>query len=204
VDDLISEGEARQLRERRKGDRTPLGVSRRGVYITAALVLAVVVLLAVAVANPFRPASPSQEGLAPDFTLTTTDGGTVTLSSLQGQPVLLEFMDVDCPHCGAEAREVLAPLHGSYGSRVHFLSINVNFVGAPDDDGKINAFRIANGTPWAYALDADGGVTRAYGVRATPTTFILDGNGAIVTRFEGRPSGGYWAYSAVLDELLGG
>ena len=39
---------------------------------------------------------------APDFTLSTMTGANVTLSELEGTPVLLNFWATNCPHCVGE------------------------------------------------------------------------------------------------------
>src|SRR3990172_7670257 len=150
-----------------------------------------------------RGAGPNVGQQAPDFTLSTSMGGTATLSAFRGTPVLLEFMDVDCPACQTEAGNVLSSLFGNYSGRIRFLSVDVSFVGATDTDARINDFRTRYNTPWEYALDGSGSVQGAYGVRSTPTTFIVDRNGVILQILHGSQPTGYSAYAAALDVALG-
>ena len=187
-----------QVEAQRRQKITPGGF--RIVLVVAAIVA---IILAVAIINPFNTGPGVNQG-APDFTLTTTEGSTFRLSeALSVQPVLLEFMDVDCEYCQQEAGNVLRYVYQNYSGRVRFLSVDVNFVGAEDDAGRIATFKATYGTPWSYALDDDGKTTRAYGVNSTPTTFIINASGKIVEKIVGAAPGGYTAYQSALDEALG-
>ncbi|MEK6851064.1 MAG: TlpA disulfide reductase family protein, partial [Candidatus Thermoplasmatota archaeon] len=153
--------------------------------------------------NPFKY-GPGIGQTAPDFRHTSTDGATVQLTEMLSfdQPVLLEFMDVDCEYCQQEAGNVLRYLYQNYSNRVRFLSLDANFVGSPDTPDRIAAFKTTYGTPWPYALDDSGGTTRTYGVNSTPTTFIIDRNGVIVDKVVGAAPGGYGTYRDALDRAL--
>lgn len=203
VSKMITKEERREVTETetRRRKVTPGGF--RIVLIVAAIVA---VILAVAIINPFNLGVGVNQP-APDFTLTTTDGGTFRLSDAYAvQPVLLEFMDVDCGYCQTEAGNVLRYLYQNYSSssnRVRFFSVDVNFVGQNDDAGRIGTFKLTYGTPWAYALDSGGTTTEAYGVNSTPTTFIIDRSGKIVEKIVGAAPGGYTTYETALLEALG-
>src|SRR6266704_1542837 len=139
---------------------------------------------------------------APDFTLPTSDSGSLTLSSLRGRPVFLEFMDIDCPHCINEARDVLPLLFQNYSSRVAFLSVDVNFIGAADTVDRVTAFKTTYGTNWPYAMDS-GSVTLAYHVDSTPTMYVLDRNGVVAVPVIIGESP-YATLAAALDRALVG
>ena len=175
----------------------------RWIVVITAVVIAI--LLALIILNPGSIFNPTPTGLkvgevAPGFSATATDGTFVSLQSLRGKPVLLEFMDTDCSHCQDEA-PVLATVYQSYGSRVNFLSIDANIIGTTDTVAKITAFQQAYGTTWPYVL-ASSSLVQLYQITATPTTFILDANGTIVQVIPGAVQAS--ALTSALDQALQG
>lgn len=66
---------------------------------------------------------------APDFTLTDQDGRTLSLSSLRGKVVVLEFMDPHCTDiCPIVSQEFVDAYHdlGREAGKVVFAAVNVN------------------------------------------------------------------------------
>ncbi|HKZ98879.1 MAG TPA: TlpA disulfide reductase family protein [Thermoplasmata archaeon] len=197
---VLSDEEIRRVEAAKKAERPVL--SRRGKQVAGIAVVVLAVVIVLAILNPFGNVGPGIGQIAPDFTRPTSTGGTVTLSSFRGFPVLLEFMDVDCPACQNEVT-VLASVYADYSTRVRFLSVDVNLIGAEDTASRVETFRADHGSTWTYALDPDRSATRAYGITATPTTFILDRNGVVMQVFRGQAPGGYTTYAAALDAALG-
>ena len=179
------------------------GLTSTGKWIFVVAVGVIGLLLAVVILIPNLYSSPT--GLrvgqvAPSFAVSSTDGTPINLQTLRGSPVLLEFMDPDCSHCQDEA-PVLASVYQAYGSRVHFVSIDANIIGASDNVAKINAFKSTYGTTWPYVL-ADPSLVQLYNIAATPTTFILNANGVIVQIFTGAVVAS--TLTATLDQALQG
>lgn len=176
-------------------------VTRKGLGIVAVVAVLLAVVLIVATLNPFGGAGPDVGQEAPDFTLPTSTGGSITLSAYRGVPVFLEFMDIDCSFCVQEARDVLPSLYASYNARVRFLSVDINFLGGEDTAARINEFRDTYGTPWVYAMDSDSGVASRFGVSSTPTAFVLDAGGVVTEVLRGAQPAS--AYAEALDRALG-
>jgi peroxiredoxin Q/BCP len=95
---------------------------------------------------------------APDFTLPTADGGSVTLSGLRGQHVVVYFYPAaGTPGCTKQAcdfRDSLASLQG-HGYQVLGVS--------PDGVAKLAAFVAAEELTFPMASDPDKSVLEAWG-----------------------------------------
>ena len=165
------------------------------IAIPIIIIIAVWVVYSLAQPAPTTPTVSTQSNtgtaaLAPDFTLPVVNGNglngqTLTLSSLRGKVVLLEFMEPWCEHCQHMA-PLLDKLYAQYGnsSNIVFLSVAGPWQGATAQDA---AQFIRNyGTNWLFVYDSSGSIVSEYGVTATPTFFIIGKDGSIVVRYEGE------------------
>ncbi len=119
--------------------------------------------------------APKTGFLAPDFTLTSTDGETFTLSELRGTPVILNFWATWCPPCRAEM-PAFEEVWQRYG-RGDVLILGVN---QGESATAVEGF--ARGyiqTSFPLLLDRRTEVGAIYGVRALPTTVFVDREGRI-------------------------
>lgn len=137
-------------------------------------------------------AAPQVGFLAPDFTLTTLAGDTVTLSELRGKPVVVNFWATWCPPCRAELPHFQAA-HEAYGDEVAILGVDER-----EDPQQVAAFAEQLGLTFPIPLDTDGRVGVEYRVRAYPTTFFVDADGVIQRVVRGTTT------RAVLDSTLAG
>jgi thiol-disulfide isomerase/thioredoxin len=158
-----------------------------GVLIFVAIIVIVVAVGGYIISQP--PHQPGSMGnIAPDFTLhvvapTGLSDQTVTLSSLRGKVVVLEFMASWCPICQQMAPP-LEYLNQKYqGQDVVFLSVATTQNGATAES-TADFIKHYNST-WTYVLDTDNSVFSMYKVDATPTILILDRSGTIVSRTQG-------------------
>ncbi|HBT47034.1 MAG TPA: peroxiredoxin [Peptococcaceae bacterium] len=113
---------------------------------------------------------------APDFTLPTLDGETVTLSELRGKPVFINFWTTWCPYCVREMPD-LQEFYSRYRQEVHMAVINITAEEKSLDD--VRNFLAAGGYTFPVLLDTDGDVARRYLVRSIPTSFFLDAQGVL-------------------------
>ena len=113
-------------------------------------------------------------GPAPDFTLTKRDGGSVTLSELKCQVVMINFWATWCGPC-REEMPLLEQLHGRYES-LGFTLLGVNV----EEDSRL-ADKFLKETPVSFPilLDPENGVSKLYNVSAMPSTVIVDRAGNV-------------------------
>jgi cytochrome c biogenesis protein CcmG/thiol:disulfide interchange protein DsbE len=134
---------------------------------------------------------------APDFTIKTLDGDTVSMSDFKGKPVVLNFAASWCGPCEIEA-PVLAKGYEKYKDRVVFLGIAVK-----DDEESQRFFATKHGLEFPIGLDPAGDIVYSYqkagkvSLSGIPTTFFIDKEGNIKTFWVGPLS------QANLDQLIG-
>ncbi|PID14377.1 thiol-disulfide oxidoreductase [Sporosarcina sp. P34] len=126
-----------------------------------------------------------QYSLAPDFTLETLAGETVTLSELKGKKVILNFWATWCPPCKAEM-----PHMESFYSKltdedqVELIAVNVT-ESERRGIGEVEKFVASYELSFPIPLDKTAEVTHAYGVFSMPTTYIIDTEGRIAQKVIG-------------------
>ncbi len=117
---------------------------------------------------------------AKDFTLPLFDGGNVTLSSLRGQPVVLNFWASWCPPCREEA-PVLEKVWRRYQDK------GVTFIGVDIQDAEADARAYLKEFDITYpnGPDRSGRISNDYAVSGIPVTFFINRDGIIVSRWVG-------------------
>ena len=115
--------------------------------------------------------------LAPDFTLQTAVGQTITLSETTsgaaGQPVVLNFWASWCPPCRVEM-PTLQQTSVQYNGRIAFIGVNQG-----ENGQTITEFGNEFGVTYPLLVDQDYRVNRLYQVNGLPTTIFIDRNGIV-------------------------
>ena len=96
---------------------------------------------------------------APDFTLPTDGGGSVTLSALHGRPVVLYFYPKDdTPGCTTESCDFR-------DAQPDFTGLGAEIIGlSKDSPASHDKFKAKHGLTFTLASDTDGKVCESYGV----------------------------------------
>jgi peroxiredoxin len=120
---------------------------------------------------------------APDFTLDTISGDTVTLSALRGKLIMVTFWTTACGACVAEMPDIQAVYDTWSGEKdLEVLAVNskqhITYVQ-----------RFLDERDWCtipVPLDTDGAVAREYHITRIPRTFFIDSTGIIRKVQQGR------------------
>lgn len=113
---------------------------------------------------------------APDFSLTTLDGKTITKASLQGQPTLLMFWASWCGTCQHELPNVKA-LYEEHKAK----GLQAVAIGFQDEEANIREYVKAHQATFVFpaAYDSRNQVSTIFRARGTPTFVLLDAQGRI-------------------------
>lgn len=129
---------------------------------------------------------------APAFTLKSAAGHDVTLAQLKGKPVVLEWINLECPfvrkHYGSGNMQRLQRTYTGKGVQWYAVCSS-----APGKQGYLEPaewqkrMKEQDGAPTAVLIDADGTVGKAYGAKTTPHMYVIDREGVL-------------AYSGAIDD----
>lgn len=130
--------------------------------------------------NDEESSSPMQ---APDFTVYDGAGNEVTLHSLFGKPMVLNFWNSNCPPCKQEMPE-FEEVYQNRKEEIAFVMIDtVGFMGETLEAGK--QYVAEEGFTFPVYYDTSQDAVYTYGVSAFPTTYFLDKDGNVITGAQG-------------------
>jgi cytochrome c biogenesis protein CcmG, thiol:disulfide interchange protein DsbE len=120
---------------------------------------------------------------APDFTLPSTTGKSVTLSSLRGRPVVIAFFASWCHPCEEEL-PVLERFSRENAGRMRVIGVNFQ-----DLSSDTASFVRGLGVTFPALLeDPSGPVAQRYGVLEIPQTIFVSKTGVVLGRVFGQTS----------------
>lgn len=156
----------------------PQAATRRAPWkifvILFVVLIAVLALLAWAVRTKSAP--PLASGVAPDFTLQTFDGQSITLSELRGKPVVINFWASWCIPCRTEA-PILERAWKDY--REHGVVIlGVDYV---DTDADAKKFIQEYGMTYPNGPDLGTRISQTYRITGVPETYFITRDGKMLS-----------------------
>ena len=133
---------------------------------------------------------------APNFELQNLDGQSISLSSLKGKPVLVNFWATWCGPCVSEM-PYIQEIHEDWSdSGLMVLAINWG-----ESASEVEQFLQAHNLSLPVLLDTKNVVAPKYGIRYIPTTFFIDKDGIVRNKVIGAfPSKA--AIESRLDEIM--
>ena len=131
---------------------------------------------------------------APDFTLNDLNGKPLTLSSLRGKYVILDFWGSWCGWC-IKGIPQMKEYYQKYAGKFEILGIDCN-----DPEEKWKAAVEKYELPWLHVYNprGDSKVLEQYEIQGFPTKIIVGPDGKIVKTIIGEDP----AFYAFLDELF--
>ncbi len=156
---------------------------------------ALLAIVAIAAAGTMAVAATSER--APDFSLESRNGGTVSLSDFDGEVVMINFWASWCPPCLQEMPHLEA-LHRRY-SDFGFTLLGVN---VEDDDRAAERWLAQRPVSFEILFDRNNDVSKLYEVIAMPTTVIIDRQGRLRYVHHGYQPGYEEKYQAQIRELV--
>ena len=111
---------------------------------------------------------------APDFELEDLEGNQVSLSSLRGSTVMLNFWATWCPPCRMEI-PFIEEIHAEWQDR----GLVILAVDTGESASTVRNFLQAYDYTTTVLLDTTQTVAQQYNITALPTTYFIDSNGVI-------------------------
>ena len=133
-----------------------------------------------------KPVSPSEidkleKNKAPDFSLKDLSGRPVTLLSLKGKVVLLNFWATWCPPCISEM-----PVFNKLYRELRSRGLEIVAISADRSESYLRDYISKHSLEYKVLYDESRTVVKQYKVFSMPTTFLIDKNGVIVEKFFGE------------------
>lgn len=115
-----------------------------------------------------------QKPQAPEVTFTTLDGQKISMQSLRGKTVLVNFWATDCSGCIKEMPDLIHTYQQYKDKNLVVIAVAMPY----DPPAQVLNYTQEKALPFAVMHDGYGEMVKAFGnVNLTPTTFIFDGNG---------------------------
>ena len=155
--------------------------------ITGLILLIVVAGLAYSILSlktaPGNSTTSNEIVTAPDFTVTAIDGTKVTLSSLKGTPVILNFWASWCPPCQKEMPDLQKQFE-LHGDTIVFMMIDLTD-GQQETKESATSFIEKNQYTFPIYFDETASAITAYNIASIPMTFFINRDGNIVKSVNG-------------------
>jgi cytochrome c biogenesis protein CcmG/thiol:disulfide interchange protein DsbE len=112
---------------------------------------------------------------APAFSAKRMDGGSVSLASLRGKPVVLNFWASWCPPCKGEAAKLQQAWQQYRKQGVVFVGVDYH-----DVTSDARTFLEHHGVTYPTVLDGSGMIGDRYGLTGVPETYFVNRQGRLV------------------------
>ncbi|MCD6527533.1 MAG: TlpA family protein disulfide reductase [Desulfuromonas sp.] len=169
---------------------------KRLVLFVGAVLVVAIIFFGQASQQTTNKVSPSSASgmMAADFQLKDLHGQELTLSSLRGKVVVLNFWATWCPPCREEMPSMEKLHHLMQGQPFVLLAVNIEENGPQ----AVRSFLQTHHVTFPILFDQSAEVRKRYGVSKYPETFIINPEGEIVEKVVGAMD---WSQPRVLQYL---
>ena len=145
------------------------------------LTIAAIIIVALGITG-YRSLSATTS--APDVTFTSLTGERISLKSLRGKVVMVNFWATSCTTCVKEMPQMVDTYSRFKDQGLDFVAVAMTY----DPPNYVLNFVQTRKLPFTVALDPQDQLAKSFGdVRLTPTTFVIDKQGNIIKRYVGEP-----------------
>lgn len=143
--------------------------------------VALIIITTLAIAAYFSLATNTG---APDVTFTSLRGEKVSMQSLRGKVVMVNFWATSCTTCVKEMPQLVETYNRYRGKGLDLIAVAMSY----DPPHYVLNYAQTRSLPFKVALDVQGELAQSFGdVKMTPTTFVIDKEGNIIKRYLGEP-----------------
>ena len=135
--------------------------------------------------------------LAPEFSGTTIDGQTVSLSDLDGKLVVINVFASWCGPCRAETPHLVEIYDELDRDEVEFVGLNLQ-----ETPGAVQTFKEEFSIEYPLLLNEGGEITNVYSPIGLPTTWFIDREGIVRFTFSGPLT--KESLQVILDDVAAG
>jgi thiol-disulfide isomerase/thioredoxin len=134
---------------------------------------------------------------APEFSTRLKSGEEVSLDTLKGKVVLVDFWGTWCAPC-----RVSLPFLKDLAAKVDPAKVAIISIDEGDSKQSWEQFIQDNGMQWSQVYDGDLSMYRAFGVDGFPRYFVLSKDGIILEEFKGWDQNGAFTISDAIARAL--
>jgi peroxiredoxin len=121
---------------------------------------------------------------APDVTFSSITGEQVSMQSLRGKVVMVNFWATSCTTCIKEMPQMVQTYNKYKDRGLDFVAVAMSY----DPPNYVLNYAQTRNLPFKVALDTQGDVAKSFDdVKLTPTTYVIDKEGNIIKRYVGEP-----------------
>ncbi|MBC7414127.1 MAG: TlpA family protein disulfide reductase [Herminiimonas sp.] len=134
---------------------------------------------------------------APDVIFTSLEGKRISMSSLRGKVVMVNFWATSCSTCIREMPQMVETYDRFKARGLDFVAVAMSY----DPPNYVLNYAQTRKLPFTVSLDPQDKLAKSFGdVKLTPTTFLIDRQGNIIKRYVGEPD--FVALHQLLDKAL--